>query len=192
MKTEATENECDVSITQHMNPTENFFKFSPCFTFPRHSQTLVMEAMTVLFIELPEMQLHYDPMFDSLYIVGSCRFRLYLFSHQDFGIPLFHPTFDPLVPYFAMPLYVAHPTPPPPPTAPTTPTAPVATPPTSPPPVVPDIPLSLESDPSEASDSPSSSFGPDADYTPVGPSIQQLPVRVDLDQQTMMSSITLF
>ena len=118
MKTEATENECDISITQHTNPTENFFKFSPCFIFPHHIQTLVMEATTVLFIEVPKMQFHYDPMFDSLYIVGFCRFRLYLFSHRDFGIPLFHPAFDPSVPYFAMPLYVAHPAPPPPPAAP--------------------------------------------------------------------------
>ena len=55
MKIEATENECDVSITQHMNPTENFLKFSPCFAFPRHSHTLVMEAMAVLFIKLPRM-----------------------------------------------------------------------------------------------------------------------------------------
>ena len=122
-----------------MNPTENFFKFSLCFIFLCHSQTLVMEAMTVLFIELPEMQLHYDPMFDSLYIVGSCRFRLYLFSHRDFGIPLFHPAFDPLVPYFAMPLHVAHLAPLPPLVAPV---ALVATPPASPPQVVSDIPLS--------------------------------------------------
>ena len=144
MKIEATENECDVSITQHTNPTENFFKFSPCFTFSHHYQTLVMEAMTVLFIELSEMQLHYDPMFDSLYIVGSCRFQLYLFSHRDFGIPLFHPAFDPSVWYFAMPLHVAHPAPPPPPPAsPVAPTAPVATPPASPPQMVLDIPLTL-------------------------------------------------
>ena len=104
-------------------------------------------------------------MFDSLYIVGSCHFRLYLFSHQDFGVLIFHPTFDPSVPYFAMPLHVAHPAPPPPPAAPV---APIATPPASPTQVVPDIPLSPESDPSEASDSPSFSSGPDADYTPAG------------------------
>ena len=94
MKTEATKNECDVSITQHTNPIENFFKFSPHFIFMCHSQTLVMEVMTILFIELPDMQLHYDPMFDSLYIVGSFHFQLSFFSHRDFGIPFFHPTFD--------------------------------------------------------------------------------------------------
>ena len=32
---------------------------------------------------------------DSLHIVGSCRFRLYRFSHRDFAIPHFHPAFDP-------------------------------------------------------------------------------------------------
>ena len=74
MKTEATENECDISLTQHSNPTENFFKFSLCFMFLRHSQTLAMDVTAILFFKIPGMQLHYDPMFDSLYIVGSCRF----------------------------------------------------------------------------------------------------------------------
>ena len=122
MKTEATEKECDVSLAQHSNPIENFFKFSLCFMFPCHSQTLVMDA--TVFLEIPDMQLHYDPMFDSLYIVGSYHFRLYLFSHRDFAIPPYHTAFDPAVPYFAMPLHVAHPAPP---------AAPVITPPASPP-----------------------------------------------------------
>ena len=124
-----------------------------------------MDMTTVLFIELPDIQLHYNPMFDSLYIVGSCHFRLYLFSHWNFSIPLFHPVFDPSVPYFAMPLHMAHPAPQPP----AAPIASVATPPASPPQVVLDILLSLESNPSEATDSPFSSSGPDADYTPAGP-----------------------
>ena len=125
-----------------MNPTENFFKSSLCFIFPPHSQTLVIDATTVLFLEIPNMQLHYDPMFDLLYIVGSCHFRLYLFSHRDFAIPLFHPAFDPSIPYFAILLHVTHPAPPPPPA---TSAVAVATPPASPPQVVPDIPLSFES-----------------------------------------------
>ena len=111
-------------------------------------------------------------MFNSLFIVGSCRFRLYLFSHRDFAIPLFHPAFDHVVPYFAIPLHVAHPAPPLPLTAPATLIAPTAPPPASPPQVVPDIPLSPKSDPSKTSDSPSSSSsGPDTDYIPVGPSM---------------------
>ena len=148
-----------------MNPTENFFKFSLCFIFPRHSQTPGMDATTILFLEIPDMQLHYDPIFDSLYIVGSCRFRLYLFSHSDFTIPLFHPAFDLFIPYFAIPLHVAHPAHPAPPPPPATP---ATTPPASPPQVVPDIPPSSESDLSETTDSPSSS-GPNKDYTPAGP-----------------------
>ena len=87
----------------------------------------MMDVTTVLLLEIPDMQLHYDPMFDSLYIVGSCHFRLYLFSRRDFVIPLFHPTFDPSIPYFAIPLHVAHAAPPPPPAALAT------TPPASPP-----------------------------------------------------------
>ena len=126
-----------------------------------------MDEMAILFIEVPDIELHYDPMFNSLYIVGSCRFWLYFFSHRDFTIPFLHPAFDPSVPYFAMPLHVSHPAPPPPP--PTAPVAPVATPPASPPQVVLDIPLNSESNPFEATYSHSSSSGLDADYTPAGP-----------------------
>ena len=106
------------------------------------------------------MQLHYDPAFDSLYIVGSCHFRLYLFSNRNFVVPLFYSAFDPVAPYLAIPLHVVHPAPPP---------ATAAPPPASPPQVVPDIPLSPMSDPSEASGSSSSSSGPSADYSPAGP-----------------------
>ena len=98
---------------RHRNPTENSPKFSPYCVFPH--------AIAILFFKIPDMPLHYDPMFDSLYIVGSCRFRLYPFSHKDFAIPLFHLAFDSSIPYFAIPLHVAHPSPPPPPAAPTTP-----------------------------------------------------------------------
>ena len=123
-----------------------------------------MDTTSVLFFEIPYMQLHYDLMFDLLCIAGSCRFRLYLFSNRNFVVPLFHPAFDTVVPYFAFPLYVAQPAPPP------APAAPVAPPPTSPPQVVPNIPLNSESDPSEASGS-SSSSGSDAGYSLAGPSM---------------------
>ena len=119
-----------------------------------------MDTTATLFFEIPEMQLHYDPMYDSLYIVGSCHFRLYLFSNRNFAAPLFHPAFDPIALYFVIPLHVAHPAPSPIPAAP---------PPASPPQVVPDIPLSPMSDPSEASGSSSSSSGPSADYSSAGP-----------------------
>ena len=128
--------------------------------FPHHSQTLVMDTTATLFIEIPDIQLHYDPMFDSLYIVGSYHFCLYLFSNRNFTTPLFHPAFDPAAPYFAILLHVAHPAPPP---APATPAVPPLI---SPSQVVLDIPLSLMSDPSEASgSSSSSSSGPSADYS---------------------------
>ena len=101
-------------------------------------------------------------MFDSLYIVDSWHFRLYLFSHKDFTISLFHPAFNPSVPYFAIPLHVTHSAPPPPFTAPAALLA-------SPAQVVPDLPLSSDNDPSEATNSPSSSLGPYADYIPARP-----------------------
>ena len=130
-------------MAQHMNPTESFLKFSPCFAFPHHSHIPKMDA-TILFVEILDMQLHYDPIFDSLYIVGSCRFRIYFFSDRDFAVPLFDPTFDPSTPYIAFPLHVAHPTP-------------LATPLAASPPGFPTDPLDPESDPSEATGSSSSS-----------------------------------
>ena len=141
-------------MAHHMNPTENFLKFSPCFAFPRHSQIPEMDATIVLFVKIPDMQLHYDPIFNSLYIVGSCRFRIYFFCGRDFAVPLFDPAFDPSTPYIAFPLHVAHPAPP---------AALLA----AHPPGFPADPLDPESDPSEATGS-SSSSGPD-DYTPAGP-----------------------
>ena len=119
-----------------------------------------METTATLFVEIPDLHLHYDPTYDSLYIVGSCHFRLYLFSNKDFAAPLFHPAFGPVALYSGIPLHVAHPAPP------ATPAAPI---PASPLQAVPDILLSPESDPSEVSGSSSSSSGPSADYSPAGP-----------------------
>ena len=122
-----------------------------------------MDTTATLFIELPDIQLHYDPMYDSLYIAGTCHFRFYLFSNRNFATPLLHPAFDPAAPYFAIPLHVAHPPPPPAPAASESPPS------ASPPQVVPDLPLSPMSVPSEASGSSSSSLGPSTDYSPAGP-----------------------
>ena len=125
----------------YRDPTEKFLKFSSYFTHPRHSQITKMDATTVLFMELPDLQLHYHPMFDSLYIIGTCHFRLYFFACRDFVVPLFHPLFDPVALYIAIFLQMAHPAPSAAPPAPS-----------SPPPVVPS--LSSESDPLEDAASP--------------------------------------
>ena len=132
-----------------MNPTENFLKFSPHQICPHHSQTLEMVATIIIFTELPEWHLHYDPILDSLYITATCCFRLYIFFFHDFIVPLFSPSFDPTAPFLAMPIYMAHPAAPP--------AAALASLPASTPQVVPSFPF--ESDPSEelASSSPSTS-----------------------------------
>ena len=122
-----------------------------------------METTATLFVEIPDLELHYDPMYNSLYIVGSCHFRLYLLSNRDFNAPLFHPTFDLAAPYFVIPLHVAHLAPP---LAPAAPTAPLQA---SPLQAVLDFSLGLESDPSEASGSSSSSSGTAASYSPAEP-----------------------
>ena len=86
----------------YRNPTENFFKFSPYFMYPCHSQTVMMDVMVVLFIEFPDLQFHYDLMFDSLYITSSCHFHLYFFAYRGFAVPHFHPLFDLAAPYIAI------------------------------------------------------------------------------------------
>ena len=72
-----------------------------------------MAVTIILFAELPELQFHYDPVIDSLYITATCRFRLYFFFSHDFAIPLFSPLFDPATPFLAIPLHMAHPAAPP-------------------------------------------------------------------------------
>ena len=65
-----------------------FLQILTLFYIPNHSQTLGMDVTAVLFIELLDMQLHCDSMFDSLYIVGSCRFWLYLLAIGTWHSPL--------------------------------------------------------------------------------------------------------
>ena len=126
--------------------------------YPRHSQIMKMDVTVVLFIEILDLRLHYDPMFDSLYIASTSHFCLYFFTCRDFVVPFFHPLFDPVAPYIAISLHMAHPAPPVAPPA-------LASPPTSPPQVVPSLSLDDE-DPSEAVESSSSSSsGPSCYYT---------------------------
>ena len=70
-------------------------------------------ATGILFIEFPELHIHLDLFLDSVYISGSCHFRLYFFFHRDFAVPFMHPLFNPAAPYITIPLYMAHPFPPP-------------------------------------------------------------------------------
>ena len=122
-----------------------------------------MAVTTILFIEFPELQIHLNPMIDSMYITRNCHFRLYFFFRRDFVVPLSHPLFDPAAPFLAILLYMAHPTPPL--------AALAASPPTSPPQVVPSLSPG-DDDPSEVVDS---SFGsssrPGDGYAPVEPSM---------------------
>ena len=120
-----------------------------------HSQIVKMDVTVVLFVEFPNLQFHYDPIFDSLYITGACHFCLYFFAHKDFVILLVHPLFDLAAPYIAISLQVAHPVPPA-----------LA----SPLQVVPSFSLDDDEDPSEASTSShGSSFRPSNSYTPAEP-----------------------
>ena len=58
-----------------------------------HSQTMDMAATTILFVELPKLQWHYNHVIDFLYMIGTWRFRLYFIFRRDFAVPLFHPLF---------------------------------------------------------------------------------------------------
>ena len=139
-----------------MNPIENFQNLHP-IVGPHHSQIMDMAVMVILFTELPEFQLHYDHVIDSLYITATCRGHLYIFFRQDFVVPLFHPLFNLATPFLILPLHMAHPKEPP--------AVPPVSPPASPPQVVPS--LSSDDDPFEVADSSSSSSsGPNNDYAP--------------------------
>ena len=114
-----------------------------------------MDVTAVLFIEFLDLQFHYDPMFNFLYIIGACHFCLHFFADIDFSVPLFHLLFDLAAPYLAISFQVAHPAPP-------------AAPPSSasPPQVVPSLSLDDDEDPSEASTSShGSSSWPKDSYT---------------------------
>ena len=93
--------------------------------------------MVILFAELPKLQLHFDPVLDSIYITATCHVRYYIFFRRAFVVPLFSPLFDLVVPFLAVPLHMVHPV-----TPDTAPLAVVATsPPASPPQIVPPSPL---------------------------------------------------
>ena len=99
--------------------------------YPHHSQTIDQAAMTILFIKFHDLQFHIDSVIDSVYITGTCRFRLCFFFRRDFAVPFSHPLFDPAAPFIVIPLYMAHPVPPP--------AAPAATPLALPPQLVPSL-----------------------------------------------------
>ena len=95
--------------------------------------------MGILCIEFHDLQIHIDPVIDSIYITGICRFRLYFFFRKDFAISLFHPLFDPTTLFIAIPLHMAQPAPPL--------VAPATTSPTLPSQVVPSLSLDDDDDP---------------------------------------------
>ena len=124
------------------NPTVNFPKFSSYCVCSHYTQTMDMVAIVIIIAELLELQLHFDPVIDSLYITTTCRVCLYIFFHRDFVVSLFSLLFNPAAPFLVIPLHMTHSA------------APLIPPPTSPSQVVPS--LSSDGDPSEAADSSSS------------------------------------
>ena len=119
--------------------------------------------MGILFVEFPKLHFHLDPIIDSVYIAGNCRFHFYFFFSRDFTVPLSHPLFDPTAPYVAIPIYLAHPFPPP---AAAATAAALAASSAASPPQAPSISFSEEEDPSEAMSLSSSSSIPGGGYTP--------------------------
>ena len=106
-------------------------------------------ATIIFYAEVPEWQWHYDMALDSLYLMATARFRLYVFFHHSFATPIHSPLFDPAFPYLAIPVHLTHPPAP------------------APPPPQPVQQVPPESDPSEEMDSSSSSSGASDDsYAP--------------------------
>ena len=66
-------------------------------------------TVTIFFYaEVPEWQWHYDLALDSLYLMATARFCLYVFFHRAFAVPLYSLLFDPTTSYSVVPLYMAH------------------------------------------------------------------------------------
>ena len=141
----------------YRNPIENFTNFHPtlCTCIILRSRRWMRSPSFLL--RFWNLQPHYDPMFDSLYITRTSHFRLYFFTSRDFVVPLFHPLFDPAAPYIA--IHMAHPVPPAAPLAP-------ASPPAWQPQVVPSLSLDDEDASEVVVSSSSLSSRPSGDYTP--------------------------
>ena len=100
-----------------------------------HSQMTAMAAMA-FFIKVLEWQWHYNPALDSLYLIATSCVRLYIFFQHPFAVLVLSPFFDLEAPFDRILLYMANLT-------------------TAPP--QPSLPTSLETDPSQARASTSSS-----------------------------------
>ena len=68
-------------------------------------------ATIVFYAEVLEWQWHYNLALDSVYLMTTARFHLYVFFHRAFVVPLYSPLFDLTTPYLVVPLYMAHPPP---------------------------------------------------------------------------------
>ena len=108
-----------------------------------------IEATIIFYVGVPEWQWHYDMALDSLYLMATARFCLYVFFHRAFATPVHSPLFDPAFPYLAILVHFMHPPAP------------------APPPPQPIQQVPSESDPSEEMDtSSSSSEASDDSYAP--------------------------
>ena len=68
-----------------------------------------MAAIIIFYVEVPEWQWHYDMALNSLYLIATTNFRLYIFFHKAFAAPVHSPLFDLTFPYLAVPVHLAHP-----------------------------------------------------------------------------------
>ena len=74
-----------------------------------------MAATIIFYAKVSEWQWHYNLALDSLYVMATTRFCLYVFFHRPLVVPLFSPLFDSTTLYLAVLVYMAHPPAPPPP-----------------------------------------------------------------------------
>ena len=69
-----------------------------------HPQILAM-TLVVIFIEMA----HYDPVLDSMFLIGQARVRIYIFFCRPFTVTILSPHFILEFLYDGIPLYMAHP-----------------------------------------------------------------------------------
>ena len=112
-------------------------EFTFSHIFPYHPQTLPITS-TFIFLETPDWTWHHDLALNSINLQGQAAVRMYIFLGCLFAVIVLNTQFDPEFPFHGVPLNMAYP--------------PYASP-------LPPPSPSIETDPSEANSSSSSSRG---------------------------------
>ena len=77
--------------------------------FPCRLQRMLASSTVVIFIELPMMHWHFDPMLNASVLTIQIAMRIYMFHSRQFHVPMMSPFFRPHKPYDDITLDNVHP-----------------------------------------------------------------------------------